>query len=372
MPNGADVTTAIITEHIPAGQAEVVLGVDTHKDVHVAAVCTALGAAVAASSFPATREGYRRLLAWARAAGVVRRAGVEGTGSYGAGLSRYLRGEGVQVIEVNRPDRAARRRRGKSDTVDAEAAACSVISGRATAQPKSGDGPIEQIRVYKIAKDSAVKARRQAINQLKAILVSADPALREQLSGLGTRALVTHCAGLRDQPARPSAVSYTLASLAHRIKNLDAEITDLLARITGLIRSTAPALLGEHGVGADSAATLLVTAGDNPARLTGESAFAALCGVSPVEMSSGKTTRRRLNRGGDRQANAALHRIAVVRLRDQPTTRAYLDRRTAEGRTKREVIRCLKRYLARHLFQIIRRALAETRNTGPTTPTLAA
>jgi transposase len=372
MPNGADVTTPIITEHIPGGQAEVVLGVDTHKDVHVAAICSALGASVAASSFPATAEGYQQLLAWARAAGVVRRAGVEGTGSYGAGLSRYLRGEGVEVIEVSRPDRAARRRRGKSDTVDAEAAACAVISGRATGQPKSGDGPVEQIRVYKIAKDSAVKARRQAINQLKAILVSADPAMREQLAGLGTRALVTRCAGMREQAAQPAAVTYTLASLACRIKNLDAEITGLLARITGLIRSIAPDLLDEHGVGPDSAATLLVTAGDNPARLTGESAFAALCGVSPVQMSSGKTTRRRLNRGGDRQANAALHRIAIIRLRDQPATRAYHARRTAEGRTKREIIRCLKRYLARHLFQIIRSALAATPSTDPAAPAFAA
>lgn len=350
-------STAIIPALAAADQDEVVLGVDTHKDVHVAAVTTVLGAVLTTSPFPATAAGYRALLAWATGLGVVRRAGVEGTGSYGAALSRFLRGAGVAVIEVNRPDRAKRRQRGKSDTIDAEAAAQAVISRRATAVPKSGDGPVEQIRVYKIAKDSAVKARRQAINQIKAVLVNADPALREELAGLGTMALITRCARLDQGTSAPTAVTHTVSLLARRVKSLDAEIADLLARITALVKSVAPALLDEYGVGADSAAALLVTAGDNPDRLRSQSAFAALCGVSPVEMSSGKTTRHRLNRGGDRQANAALFRVIMTRLRDEPRTRAYLARRTAEGRTKREIMRCLKRYLARDLFQIIHTAL---------------
>lgn len=350
-------TTPIIPTSGVQSQDEVVLGVDTHKDFHVAAVTTVLGAVLATSSCPTTAVGYRSLLTWARGFGLVRRAGVEGTGSYGAALTRFLRVEGVAVTEVNRPDRAKRRRRGKNDTVDAEAAAQAVISGMATATPKSGDGPVEQIRVYKIAKDSAVKARRQAINQLKAILVNAEPELRESLAGLGTMALVTRCAKLDEPAAAASAVMHTLSVLARRVKSLDAEIADLLARITALVKSAAPALLDVYGVGADSAAVLLVTAGDNPDRLTSESAFAALCGVSPVEMSSGKTIRHRLNRGGNRQANAALFRVIITRLRDEPHTRAYLARRTAEGRTKREIMRCLKRFLARDLFRIIHSAL---------------
>jgi transposase len=338
-------------------QDEVVLGVDTHKDVHVAAVTTVLGALLGTCPFPATADGYWQLLAWARMVGVVRRAGVEGTGSYGAALTRFLRDEGIEVVEVNRPDRAKRRHRGKSDTVDAEAAAQAVISRRATAVPKSGAGPVEQIRIYKIAKDSAVKARRQAINQIKAILVNADPALRESLAGLGKTALVSRCAQLHDTTPTPTATTYTLTTLARRVRSLSTEIAELVARITTVIEAAAPALLDEYGVGPDSAAVLLVAAGDNPDRLTSESAFAALCGVSPVEMSSGKTSRRRLNRGGDRQANAALFRIVMTRLRDEPRTRAYLARRTTEGRTKREIMRCLKRYLARDIFRIIHDAL---------------
>jgi transposase len=350
-------TTPIIATSAAQSQDEVVLGVDTHKDVHVAAVMTPLGAVLATKDCPTTAAGYRSLLAWARRFGHVRRAGVEGTGSYGAALSRFLLSEGVVVTEVNRPNRAKRRRRGKSDTVDAQAAAQAVINGDATATPKTGNGPVEKIRVYKIAKDSAVKARRQAINQLRAILVNAEPDLRESFAGLGRMALITRCAALDETTTSGSPIAYTLCVLARRVKSLDAEIADLLARITALVKSVAPALLDEFGVGADSAAVLLTTAGDNPDRLASESAFAALCGVSPVEMSSGKTERRRLNRGGNRQANAALYRIAITRLRDEPSSRAYLARRTAEGRTKREIVRCIKRYLARLLFRIIHNAL---------------
>ncbi|MFI6990855.1 IS110 family RNA-guided transposase [Nonomuraea wenchangensis] len=341
---------------------EVVLGVDTHKDVHVAAVADLLGRVLASESFHATAAGYSQLLDWARQFGAVERAGVEGTGSYGAALTRFLRTEDVEVIEVNRPDRAKRRMRGKNDVVDAEAAAQAVVSGRATAVAKSGDGPVEQMRVYKMARDSAVKARRQAINQLKAILVNAQPNLRESLSRLGQAALITACVKLDpDAWAESAAVVHTLRSLAGRIKCLTAEAQELSARIEALVQQVAPALLEEHGIGVDSAASLLITAGDNPGRLTGEAALAALCGVSPVEHSSGKTQRHRLNRGGDRQANAALFRIVMTRLRGDPRTVAYVERRTAEGKSKREIIRCLKRYLARHLFGIIRDAMARAK-----------
>ena len=351
-------TTSIMTEQTTMPLVEAVLGVDTHRDVHVAAVTTDLGSVLAEAPFAATAQGYEQLLDWARAIGLVRRAGVEGTGSYGAALCRFLHQQGVAVTEVNRPDRAARRSRGKNDTVDAVAAAHAVISGRATALPKSGDGPVEEIRIYKIAKDSAVKARRQAINQLKAVLVNAHPSLRESLAGLGRARLIGRCADLEDGMFGASeAAVHTLRTLARRVQALDVELKDLLARITVLVQQTAPALLDEYGVGADSAAVLLRAAGDNPERFTDEAAFAALCGVSPVEQSSGRSQRRRLNRGGDRQANAALFRIVMTRLRDHQPTRDYLARRTTEGRTKREVIRCLKRYVARHLFKIIQSAL---------------
>jgi transposase len=212
----------------------------------------------------------------------------------------------VPVIEVKRPDRSARRRRGKSDVVDAEAAARAVLAQDATAVPKSADGPVEAMRILKTAKDSAVKARVQAINQLKAVLVSADPALRETLNLLGTGQLVARCAELTTDDGRhddvTAATVHTLRHLARRVQYLEAEAHDLRRRIAAAVESAAPQLLDVSGIGPDAAATLLIAAGDNPDRLTGEASFAALCGVSPVEASSGKTQRRRLNRGGHRQA----------------------------------------------------------------------
>lgn len=351
-----------------AGAQEVVLGVDTHKDIHVAAVLTAIGTVLTSHTFPTTAAGYRQLLGWARGFGMLRRAGVECTGSYGSALMRYLGAEGIQVTEVNCPDKATRRRRGKTDAIDAEAAARAVISGRATTTPKAGDGPVEMARMFKLAKASAIKSRTQAINQLKSILVSADPELRESLAGLSYKTLVRRCAALA--PAAPTdattAAVYALRLLAQRILHLSTEIRDLEAQITAVITSHAPQLLERVGVGQDSAAALLITAGDNPERLTSEASFAALCGASPVEASSGKTQRRRLNRGGDRQANAALYRIVLTRLRWDPHTRAYLDRRIGEGKTRREAIRCLKRYVARELYPLLRSAKA-TADPGATT-----
>ena len=285
----------------------------------------------------------------------LRRAGVEGTGSYGAALTRYLRRHDVSVVEVNRPDRAMRRRRGKTDAIDAVAAAHAVLSGRATTA-KTGDGPVEMLRMFKLARASAVKARTQAINQLKAVIVGADPALRETLTTLTNTALIRYCAALPDTPPRDvvTATTYTLRRLAHRIQALTREARDLQQQTTTLIEAFAPNLLQRHGVGPDSAAALLITAGDNPDRLVSESSFAALCGVTPIEASSGKTTRHRLNRGGDRRANAALYRIALSRLRNDQRTRDYLDRRTTQGLSRREAIRCVKRYIAREIYHLIR------------------
>ena len=342
------------SSHHP-GCEEVILGVDTHKDGHVASVVTVLGAQIADATFPTTAAGYRQLLAWARGFGVLHRAGVEGTGCYGAGLTRYLRRQDITVVEVNRPDRAARRRHGKTDAVDAVAAARAVLSERATTTAKTADGPIEMLRLFRLARASAVKARTQAINQLKAVIVTTDPQLRETLTGLTDAALIRHCANL---PATApddtlTAACYTLRRLAVRIQSLSADERELQRQITAVLHAHAPQLLQRHGIGPDSASALLVTAGDNPNRLHSEASFAALCGVSPIEASSGKTRRRRLNRGGDRRANAALYRIALTRARSDEATRDYLDRRTADGKTRREAIRCLKRYIAREIYHLI-------------------
>ncbi|MEU9489291.1 IS110 family transposase [Streptomyces decoyicus] len=340
----------------PPVRSEVVLGVDTHGEVHVAAVVSPLGKILGTESFPATAAGYRQLLGWARKRGTVRRAGVEGTGTFGAGLSRYLLAQQVEVYEVNRPDRSARRLLGKSDPLDAQAAARAVLSGRARARAKSGDGPVHSARMLKLAKDSAVKARTQAINQLKAVLVIADPALRERLSRLGNRELFRTCRrlgpddGEDGESAVAQATHMTLRMLAERIEQID----ELNQRLTQLVEHHAPQLLVPVGIGPDSAVTLLITMGDNPERLNTEASFAALCGVSPIEYSSGQRRTRRLNHGGDRQANAALHRIVFTRLRHDPRTQAYYERRTQEGKTRREIIRCLKRYAAREVFNLVR------------------
>ncbi|WP_133791669.1 IS110 family transposase [Kribbella sp. VKM Ac-2571] len=343
----------------PDNSEEVVLGVDTHKDTHVAAVVTVLGGVIDSKAFPTTAAGYRSLLGWARGLGVVRRAGVECTGSYGAGLTRYLLAEGVEVVEVNQPDKATRRRRGKTDTIDAEAAAQAVVSGRATATAKTSDGSVEMMRMLKLAKDSAIKARTQAINQLKAVLVSADAGLRDSLAGLTTPILIRRCAELapadHDHRADTASIArYTLALLATRIQRLTSEARELNHQLTAVIDAHTPRLLERVGVGPDNAAALLITAGDNPDRLHKEASFAALCAANPVEASSGKTQRMRLNYGGDRQANAALYRIVLTRLRWHTPTQAYMERRLAEGKTRREIIRCLKRYVAREIYPLLR------------------
>ena len=262
-----------------------------------------------------------------------------------------MNGRGYNVVEVNRPDRSTRYRKGKSDPTDAELAARAVLAGVADAIPKSGEGEIEMIRMLKSTKDSAVKARTQAVNQMKAMVVTASAVLRETLHGLTATALAARCRGFRpgslDDPT--AAAKYTLRSLACRYLQLDREIRDLRAELERLTQMAAPALVSVYGVGPDTAAALLISAGGNPERIHSEAAFASLCGVSPVPASSGKTNRHRLNRGGDRQANAALYRVVLVRLSHDLRTREYMDRRTREGMGKSEVIRCLKRYVAREV-----------------------
>jgi transposase len=289
---------------------------------------------------------------------------VEGTGAYGAALTRYLRTAGQAVFEVDRPDRTLRRQRGKSDPIDAYAAAAAVLSGAAAGSPKTRDGQVEAIRTLRVARRSAIKARTQAINQLKAVVLTGPAELRQTLAGLGTRALVLNCRRLRtintpvDDRADPAdpvtrATKTTLRRLARRIHMLTAEIDELDAELRPLVARTAPALVAVYGVGTEVAAQLLTTAGDNPDRLRSEAAFAQLCGTAPLPASSGRTTRHRLNRGGDRHANYALHIIALVRLSSHPPTQAYAARRRAQGLSKLEILRCLKRYIAREIYHVL-------------------
>jgi transposase len=338
----------------------VVGGVDTHLDLHVAAALDERGGLLGTASFPTTPAGYARLLDWLRDFGQVRVVGVEGTGSYGAGLSRFLQRAGIEVLEVDRPNRQQRRKTGKSDTVDAVAAARAVLAGTASGKAKTRDGRVESIRVLRVARVSAHKARTQAINQLKSLVCTAPADLREQLRGRPSEQLITVCAALRPGNSSQDVTAVTkrtLRLLARRAQSLQTEIDDLDELIAPLVAAEAPELLARHGVGPDTAGALLVAAGDNPDRLHGEASFARLCGVAPIPASSGKVSRHRLHRGGDRTANAALWRIVITRMASDPRTREYVARRDKEGLSKREIIRCLKRYVARELFAYLPREI---------------
>ena len=350
-----------MTQHQQA--VEVTGGVDTHKDSHTAAALDGAGRLLGTAQFPATGAGYGQLLDWLRGFGTLVRVGVEGTGAYGAGLARHLAAAGVEVVEIDRPDRKTRRWQGKSDPVDAEAAARAALAGRRIGVPKDRDGQVEALRSLRVARRGGVQHRADVLKQMKALLVTAPEPVRAELSALTNARLVAACADAdvpADRVGDPAvAVRLALRSLARRVQQLSTEIKELDKVIDRLVRTIAPKLVAVNGVGPDVAGQLLVSAGDNPDRLRSEAAFAMLCGVAPLPASSGKTNRHRLNRGGDRQANAALYRIVLCRLRWDPATRTYVERRTAEGRSKKEIIRCLKRYVAREIYTIL---------TAPSTP----
>ena len=344
---------------------KVIVGVDTHKHVHVAVAIDTWGIRLGDRSCAADSDGYQQLITWAERHGRVAAFGIEGTGSYGAGLARAVRRAGHQVLEVNRGDRRTRRLAGKSDTVDAETAARSVLAGQSTAIPKTADGAVEMMRHLadgavemmrhlKVARRTAVKARTSAMITLKQIVVTAPPALRETLHPLADQALLKRCRGWRcgtiDTPT--ASAKHTLRALARRWFALSVEIVDHDRHLGRLTTQTSPTLREGLGIGADTAAEMLIIFGDNPDRIHSEAAFAKLCGACPIPASSGMTTgRHRLYRGGHRQANAALHRAVIVRMRYHSPTLNDVERRTAEGRPKREIIRCLKRFLAREIFQ---------------------
>jgi len=338
-------------------EVEVTAGVDTHKDSHTAAALDAAGRLLGSAQFPATAAGYAGLLAWLAGFGTVMLVGVEGTGVYGAGLARHLRAHGVAVVEVDRPDRKARRWQGKSDPVDAEAAARAALARRATGIPKDRDSRVEALRNLRVARRSAIRHRADAQRQIHALLITAPEPLRAQLSALRMAELLRHAATAvidvdrADEPA--VAVMIALQVLARRHQQLTVEITQLDGLVTPLVEKINPQLMALNGVGPDVAGQLLVTAGANPDRVRTEAAFAMLCGVAPLPASSGRTNRHRLNRGGDRQANAALWRITLCRLRWDPRAQAYAQRRTKEGMSKKEIIRCLKRYIAREIYTVL-------------------
>jgi transposase len=331
-------------------------GVDTHADVHVAAALDPIGGLLGVREFPVTPAGYASLLGWLGGFGTVCLVGIEGTGSYGAGLARHVTAAGVRVVEVDRSDRQDRRRRGKSDPLDAVSAARAAQSGRAAGGPKGRDGSVEAVRALMVAKRSATGERTRTINQARALILTGPDDLRARFARHTVTALVAETASLRPRPG--DVVGYAtriaLRELGRRAEFLDGQLERLDELIVPLVTTRAPALLALYGIGPNTAALLLIAAGDHPGRLRSEAAWAHLCGAAPIPASSGKTVRHRLNPGGDRQANHALWRIVFTRMGSDPATRAYVERRTAEGKSKAEIIRCLKRYVAREVYPHLR------------------
>lgn len=335
----------------------VVGGVDTHKDIHVAAVVDEYDRVMGSAFFATTRLGYQQMLEWMNTFGVVSRVGVECTGTYGAGLVRYLLQMKIEVLEVTAPDKMERRKRGKSDTIDAESAAHAAFSLIRTVTPKTRNGMIESLRVLKTCRRSAITARKIALQMIQTNIVSAPDKLREQLRSMTRMQLIRTLASWKPDPIKyrniEDAYRIALKSLAQRYLELHSEVADLNSMIISIVDEVAPELIKQRGIGYESATQFLITAGDNPMRLKSEAGFAALCGVSPVPVSSGKTNRYRLNRGGDRAANSALHIVALTRLRTDGRTQEYVTKKITEGHTKLEAIRCIKRYISREVYKLI-------------------
>jgi len=334
---------------------KVILGVDTHLDVHVGAVINASGSLLGTRSVSVTNQGYQDLLEWAESLGSLQCAGIEGTGTYGAALCSYLTDKKIKVIEVNRPNRVVRRLQGKSDPLDAENAARSVLAGTSTATPKSKNGASEAIRTITVVRRSAVKAKTQAMNQIRALLVSAPQDIRDRLWKVKPHDCASVClrATASSESIACQSLILTIKLLAKRWTVLAAELKLLDQELDRLTKVYCARLRNRMGVGPYCAAILVTAAGDNPERLKSEASLASLCGVNPLPASSGKTIRHRLNRGGNRAANNALWTIALVRSRSDPRTREYVARRTQEGLTTKEIYRCLKRYIVRELYPLI-------------------
>ena len=341
--------------------ARLIVGVvDTHRDSNVAAVVDMNGGLLGIEPFPTTEDGHRLLSSWMSGFGTIERVGIEGVGAYGAGVTRHLSASGVVVIEVDRPERQKRRKHGKSDRIDSVEAARGALSGRCQGQAKSADGHAESIRALLVAKRSARSTRICTIVQLRHLMVTAPDELRARLGLLSATQLVNEAARLRPRPGGDVAlygVKTAAVILARRVHALDAELDAIDGQITPLVKAAAPQLLNVYGVGADTAAVLLVTAGDNVERITTEAKWAMLCGIAPIPATSGLIIDQfRLNYAGDRHANNAIWRIVITRLgQHEPRTVAYMQRRLAQGKSKRYIIRCLKRYVAREVFKALPR-----------------
>jgi transposase len=355
IPNTKSTETAIAIMTAPASN---VGGADTHADTIHVALITSIGQALADAEFPTTSQGYRDAVVFLTSHGPIDQVGIEGTSSYGAGFSRVVAAAGIGVIEINRTNRAARRRHGKSDPLDAYQAARAVLSGDASSAPKNAS--VDAIRSLHNTRRSGVKARTATMNQITAMLVTAPDPIRSKYRALQAQSLVTALTRCRPTTTDPLnlAVLTALKTLAERHQFLTAQNNELTTMIDTLVTEANPALRSAYGVGPDTGAQLLITAGANPDRLRSEAAFAALCGACPVPASSGKTTRHRLSRGGDRNANNALYRIALVRMSSHPRTREYVARQVAAGRSKPEIIRLLKRAIAREIFRLLTNTVA--------------
>lgn len=335
----------------------VIGGIDTHQDLHTAAVISADGSVLGSESFSTTRAGYRAMLHWFRSHGEVLRVGVEATGTYGAGITRHLALAGIPVLEVTGPDKSFRRAKGKDDALDAVAAARAALTGQRVQVAKDRNGAVEALRVLRTTRKTAIKCRRAALQQLHNTIVAAPDELRDQLRNLTRMQRLRLCAAWRPDTLgyRDPVIATKIAikSLARRILDLNDEVADLDRLIEPLVEELGGNLTQLEGVGIESAGEFIVVAGENPDRLRSEAGFAMLCGACPIPASSGKTQRHRLNRGGNRQANSALHIVVLSRMRMDPRTKRYVERRQAEGKTKREIMRCLKRYIAREIYQAI-------------------
>ena len=315
-----------------ADNIQIIGGVDTHQDLHTAAVVSHDGTVLGTESFSTTRAGYRAMLRWFRSHGELLRVGVESTGTYGAGITRHLALSGIPVLEVTGPDPASRRAKGKDDALDAISAAEAARTRRRVQVAKDRSGSVEALRVLRTTRKTAIKCRRAALQQLYNTIVAAPEEVRDQVRNLTRMQRLRTCAAWR-----PDTVGYrdpvvatklSLKSLARRILDINDEIAELDRFIVPLVEELAPSLLELEGVGTENAGAVMVAVGDNPDRLRSEASFATMCGVCPIPASSGKTQRHRLNRGGNRQANSALHMVVVCRMRTDERTRAYVARRT--------------------------------------------
>lgn len=352
------VTTETTTQPVTM----VTVGVDTHSQLHHAAVLDQHGVLLGDKEFTTDLPGYQQLLEWASSYGIINAAGVECTGSYGAGLTRYLLASGVDVVEVNRGHRLTRSRSGKNDAIDAEAAARKVISGECSSPAKNITGTVEAIRNLYLLRDSAVKSRAVALVQVRDVLVTAPTGMRERFDAKTLEGKATQVRALRPDTSRldepEHAVKYALRELGRRISNLTAEINTTEKHITRLVETVAPTTLALPQVGPVTVAQLLITAGQNIDRFPSEAAFARLCGVAPIPVSSGKTHRMRLHRGGNRRANRAIYLVTICRLRYDPRSQAYRDRKRAQGHSSADAIRSLKRFVTRELYYALKRDLS--------------